>query len=305
MPDIVERLERVIRRHVIKSMPGGSNEALGSLSLSALLVEYRTWRGRFIAPQPRAVQVSTELQASAAAQTNDQALSILRQKIEVGDDLTPHLSTRIHTPFENIEAPSLEHRTDRDSMLAEWGIHHLHLSKQRRRGAVRRGNEVLFAAFTNDVAFLIDIRAHPKFANWAAEDLFAIIVRNWPDAGLVLKTNALGLTRRFSDEDRLELRNAGISTAIEIDGNVYFPGTIGQTTAGTPIQATREADALVWALRPWRENFDAALSAFPDAPPGAYWTPAIHAPRPGFEEYCGFAATTSAGRTFVPVGRIC
>jgi hypothetical protein len=305
MTDIVERLERVVRRHILKSMPPANNQLLVQMSFTNLLVEYRTWRGRFVAPQPRTVVISRELQESAALQEYSDALTALGQKIEAGEDLTPNLSTRIHQPFENIEAPSLEHRTDRDSMLAEWGLHHLHLSKKLRGGAARRGNDVLFAAFTSDTAYLIDIRAHPKHANWAAEDLFAIVVRNWPDSGLVHKTKALGLTQHYSDEDRLQLRNAGISTMMEIDGKVYAPGPLGQTLAGTPIQATREAQALIWALRPWRENFDATLATFSSVPADAYWTPAIHTPRPGFEEYCGFATTTSDGSTFVPVGRLC
>lgn len=170
MSDIVERLELVIRGHVIGAMPiDGREPPLRSLSLSTLLIEYRTWRGRFVAPQPRAVQISAELQGSPMVRAYEHEFATLRRKIEAGEDLTPHLSTRIHRPFENIRAPSLEHRTDRDSLLAEWGVHHLHLSKRRRGGTARRGDDVLLAAFTGDVAYLIDIRAHPRHANWVQE----------------------------------------------------------------------------------------------------------------------------------------
>ena len=44
---------------------------------------------------------------------------------------------------------------------------------------------MLLAMFADSDAYLIGIYRHPKHANWAAEEIFAVIVRNWPTAGLV------------------------------------------------------------------------------------------------------------------------
>lgn len=89
-------------------------------------------------------------------------------------------------------------------MLSEWGIHHLHLSnKMTGDGFVERSDDVLFAIFRDGDAYLVGIYGHPRSENWAAEATFAVIVRNWPDAGLVRPIeSAIGLSQDYSDEDR-------------------------------------------------------------------------------------------------------
>lgn len=68
-------------------------------------------------------------------------------RFEAGNDLAPHLSARVHNPFKNTAAPALEHRTDRDSLLADWGVHHLHVSARMRKGVAARGDGVLLGVF--------------------------------------------------------------------------------------------------------------------------------------------------------------
>ncbi len=297
MAGIVDRLERIIRQHVLRAMPAEGRASLESLSLDGLLIEYRAWRSRFIAPQQRNVHRSAELQTSPKAVEHSQSLHALSEKISSGEDLTPHLSKRIHRPLQNVAAPDLEHRTDRDALLADWGVHHLHLS------ANRRSDDVLLAMFSDGDAYLIGIYRHPKHANWAAEEIVAVIVRNWPRAGLVHESRfATGLPQHYSDEDRRALRNAGTNIAFEFDGKVYIPGGFGQTVAGTPMAATIAVNKLMSELQAWRDDDPhERLRRMKGAPSNAYWVPAVHLPRPGFEEYCGF----QAGSKFCPVGRIC
>ncbi len=294
MSDLVDRLERINKRHIVRSMPQEAEPLLRGTSVHHHLVEYQTWRGRFIPPQPRRVHASKELQGKAIN------LASLRSKIEAGDDLARHLSARVHNPFKNTAPPALEHRTDRDSLLADWGVHHLHVSARMRKGGAARGDGVLLGVFKEDDAYLIDVIGHRD--NWAARQILSIVVHNWPSAGLMHESRwATAVSPDWSDEDRRDLRNAGVASGlIQIDGKVYASAEIGQTTAGTPMPASRRANALLWGMRPWREDF-ANASAHPGVPPGSYWTPAVDVSRPGFEEYAGFAAA----RTFVGVGRIC
>ncbi len=69
------RLERIIKLHIEGSMPQEAQPLLRGTSVHHHLVEYQTWRGRFIPPQPRRVHASKELQAKGIN------LASLRSKI--------------------------------------------------------------------------------------------------------------------------------------------------------------------------------------------------------------------------------
>jgi hypothetical protein len=300
MADIVDRLERVIRRHVLSSVPPDAVASLESLSLANLLIEYRVWRHRFVAPVPRNVLISRELRKSGVA-AYQAAFDAIKQKIERGEDLTPHLSTLVHKPFRNA---SSTRRGNRDYLLSDWGVHHLHLATTLRpNGTSERTKDVLFAIFSQDTAYLMCLQLHPKEANWADEDIFAIVVKNWPNADLVHQSfSGLTMVSKPSNEERLQLREAGVMTPMEIDGKLYVPRNMGLTTAGTSIHLTQEVNQLMWSLRSWRDGDPIErLRKTQGVRHDAYWTAAIHAPMPGFEEYCGF----SADKTFVSVGRLC
>lgn len=289
VPDIVDRLERVIRRHVLDSLPKADRAKLASELLPSLLIEYRVWRRRFVAPVPRQIHRSRELARSPEATEHHTVLAAIEGALRDGRDITPHLSRRVC-------------RIARDRLLADWGIHHLHLSTTLcPDGFVERTGDVLFAAFTDSDAYLLGVFAHPKHANWAAEDIFAVLVRNWPNSGLVHQARGvIAVSSKPTDDDRRALRNAGVASIMEIDGKVYVPGGIGMTTAGTPIEATRAANAFMWELRAWRDDPHGRLRHVEGVTDDAYWVPAVHVVTEGFEEWAGFGA----GSTFVPVARI-
>lgn len=273
---------------------------LEPLTLANLLIEYRVWRHRFVAPVPRKVVISRELRVSGVG-SYQAAFDAIKQKIERGEDLTPHLSTLIHQPFRSASATR---QGNRDYLLSDWNVHHLHLATRLRpNGTSERTKDVMFAMFLQDTAYLMCLYPHPKEANWADEDIFAIVVRNWPNASLVHQSlSGATMVNKPSNEEHLKLREAGVMTPMEIDGKLYVPANMGLTTAGTSIHLTREVNQLMWSLRGWREGDPLArLRNTQGVRDDAYWTAAIHAPMPGFEEYCGFAAD----KTFVSVGRLC
>jgi hypothetical protein len=78
---------------------------------------------------------------------------------------------------------------------------------------------------------------------------------------------------KYSDEDREKLRKGGLQTSMMIDGKVYVPATIGQTTAGTPIMATVDANKLIWALRGWKDDPYQRLRSVEGVDRQAYWIP--------------------------------
>jgi hypothetical protein len=126
-------------------------------------------------------------------------------------------------------------------------------------------------------------------------DILEILVRNWPDAHVLHRVHGVtGLSQKFSDEERVELRNAGVAQLVEIDGKVYVPP--GQTTAGTPLSATIGANNLMWKLDELRSKGDELVNMLDQAalgkPRGGEWEPLIH------DGWCGFRSGDLFVRAF-------
>lgn len=299
--NLIERLEKRIRRHISESMPADQSY-FEEQTLVNLMIDYRVWRGRFVQPVPRTVRLSAELKKSPKRQVHAAALAAIEAKIAAGEDLSAHLSTRVSHPAGGNPTDPPSKRADRDLLLAEWGVHHLHLSTEMRKdGFTKRTGDVLFVVFREADAYLLGVFDHPQHENWAAEEIFAVMVRNWPDRGLVLKSDfVVGLSQEYSDEDRLELRKAGMNSALQIDGKVYSPGGSGMALDGTPLIEVQAAQQVMWELSRWEKDMARRLGEVVGVPRFAYWLPAVRTPVPGFEEYAGLAS----GSAFVSVGRL-
>jgi hypothetical protein len=135
---------------------------------------------------------------------NQAIIEHLKGRLEAGESINAFLSSSV----QRIPRPRKGNVVPRDQLLAEWGIHHLHLSDQiSRDGFVKRTEDVLFAIFKDDAAYLIGIYGHPGADNWARQEIFAILVRNWPDRSLVAEMKGvIGLTQQYDDDDRAKLR---------------------------------------------------------------------------------------------------
>lgn len=243
MLKLVNELEAVVRRHLLDALPDDPTGALEEERLWDLLVIYATWQGRFVAQRPRAVHISSELAATEEAQGG--RLDPIVSRIEGGDDLTPYLSTRVHTAYEpQATRNSTRHlRGDRDLLLADWGLHHLHLRPT-------RSSRLVFARFAPDDAYLIGLYEH---GDWALLDVLERLIRNWPDDNLLDHAEYVtGLTQCYSDADRLQLRNAGVNVGVEIDGRVYM--THGQSLDGAPMQHAISANNFMWTMEEWQRS---------------------------------------------------
>jgi len=301
MTDLVEGLESEIRRHISRVMPA-DHSYLEQGTLVELMIDYRVWRGRFVRPTPRSVRVAAELEQSPKRQAHVAALTAIEQKIAAGEEINSHLSTRVAQPVGGDPAKAPSERADRDLLLAEWGVHHLHLSTEMGKNRfTKRTREVLFVVFREADAYLLGIYDHPSHDNWAAQEIFAVMVRNWPDEGLAVQSRtAVGPSQDFSDDERLELRGA-VNLALFIDGTVYFPAGFGLSLDGTPMRVVQAAQQVMWALTEWKNDTLTRLREVESVPPDAHFRPAIASPVPGFEEYAGF----SSGSVFIPIGRLC
>lgn len=251
-----------IRTFVLANMPydAAKRSELEALHTPDLLIIFQNWRNRLIPQRTRRVHPSAAFSKNPLAATYRTDLDQLIAKITNGDDLTPHLSRRILKGYESSNAGPFGGRPDLDLMLADWQIHHLHLSSVLEQdGFVKRDGPLLFAAFFGEDAYIIDIFGH---RDWTKEIVARILIDEWPNCGLVHELRgAIGLERSLSEQDRGLLRSNGInSSLIEHNGKVYMIGRGGITSAGTSVVATRQADYILAAL----ESFAKHVTAYPN-----------------------------------------
>lgn len=290
-PDIVDRLERITREHILGSIPAGQAADLKKAPLHKLLITYGNWRSRFPAPVPRTVRVSGELASRLPTSQHKDAVAALGRIMEKGEPLDPYLSRRVataHIPA-NASAKDKKMRADLDRLLADWGVHHLHLGEHHRGAFSARSKDLLFAAFTDADAYLIGVYAH---GSWSDIGIAEVIVRNWPTAGLL--TEIAGISPTSPDQsaaDRAAGQKAGLLGTVTIDGKVYMPP--GQTTADTSIDVTLRANDVLNTMTTIRERGFRESMLSVDADPDAHWVPNIREEIIGFESPEGFVAVGS------------
>jgi hypothetical protein len=263
-PPLLHELERVTRRQMLAALPVDPAGTLRDTDFRTLHSIYATWRGRVPSAQPKRVHLSAELLANPERCAYGDGLAAVLREIAMGTDLRPRTSTAVEHAYALEPPPVLTRRRSgrqHDRLLADWEIHHLHLSTDRhhrRPEFVKRSGHVLFAAFVGGDAYLIDLRPHERDgANWSELAILETVVRNWPDAGILQASDfAIGLVGgNWSDEDRRELREAGISGGmVEIDDRVWSAG--GQSVGGTPLNVAKHCMATNWFLSGYSPTAD-------------------------------------------------
>jgi hypothetical protein len=170
----------------------------------------------------------------------------LKDKIRLGDHLTPHLSWR------------LENLSFDDGLLNDWGIYHLHLGMvpdRKKPAFVERTKEVLMARFDDQNAYLIEIVRHQQ---WTRKRLLEIVHRHWPET--IARYRVSGqLERTFTEQEHAKLRKAGALMMVEVDGVSYMPPGGGITTSGVGVNVVATCNRIASTLR----HYDAQLKAKP------------------------------------------
>jgi hypothetical protein len=235
----LNQLGEDIRAEVRRYLPkfGARREQLLANSPDQLLMIYMNWRSRLIHPHPRAVHISSEI--SARRKSNDplfaqfhKEIDELINMIETGKDLTDLLSSRLEQKPYELE-PDFEKLKDEkhiDLLLNEQGIHHLHLPGLQSR----ENTPILFCIFELESAFLLDIARHD---DWSTDRLARISYGNWGQRHFAeTKIDRLcvnsGTSIELEDWQRVNVRNAGVNTPIQIEKGLFvFPRMGGGLTA--------------------------------------------------------------------------
>lgn len=278
---LVDQLEQAMRDYLIAQIGALRDAPDPDDPLRDVLLAYANWRARQIPARPRAVHRSGQLMSSDKAVEHRDELDALVAMIVTGDDLTPHLSRGAQTI------------NRRDRMLADWGIQHLHLTPE-------GGPDVVFGVFRDDDAYLIGIYPHES---WALQEVVEIAVRSWPEAEIFQRLNyVVGTTQTLTDEERADIRQAGVSASIvEVDGEVYVAGAIAQTLDGSNVQDVMRINTIMHQLRDLRANLEERLEGCRDHAeketgqrPTGEWQPLVRGGSFGFV----------ADQIFVPIGHL-
>ncbi len=201
------------------------------------------------------VRQSKELANKTLPQEITLGLQQFIEKAESGQDLKPHVSTKINKP----DYPDL--------MFYDWGIFHFHLGTNphpKRQGFVARTGDLLFAIAHSHTArmYLIDI--HPHEGGFTNQDLLRILEENWPEIiepydlkrCVGLPDNDFGLPDNDSDSNIKRLREAGINTILQTPGGRFLRSMGGGiTSAGNSSRIKREAALIKTKVRDLEEWF--------------------------------------------------
>lgn len=248
-----------IERFVLERtpIPSESVDAFRKMGTIQQLAIYGNWMKRFPPLVSRTVRLSSVLRANPyfTAPNHSRDIATLIEKIDLGHDLHPHLSRRVTTAFDPNGPLKRTMRRDLDMLLNDWGVHHLHLSSEpdpKHSRFMKRTELVLLAAFTDTDAYLIDIVPHRR---WSDDTIVQIIVREWPDAGLLHEVSNLPSERPISFEDRIVLREIGVQAFVAMDGAVYSGD--GFSTSGISLDAMFSAMDVHRRLRWFADCIDA------------------------------------------------
>ncbi len=209
-----------------------------------------------ISPRPRQIYRSAELNCPPGLQAG---LDTVTEKLKQGEDVKPHLHTRIATDPDYY-----------DGLLDDWGIHHLHLgTKVWKDGFMARTNEVLFVRVTDDAAYVLQVLPHknaidPDLGNWVNSELLKIIHRNWPDSIARYRfPTGIRLAQSISDRDRQRARPY-VALPTEVDGVVFMPLGGGATTAGVGVETVEICDQITHGIVSYQATVTGEIRQFTD-----------------------------------------
>ncbi|MDH4186086.1 MAG: hypothetical protein OEV08_03730 [Nitrospira sp.] len=162
-----------LRGEVIKAIPKFPNnretkERLEGMPLATLLIHYLNWMIRYVSVKPRKTIIEPTVTADPRWRSLRVQVKALLGRVQLGENLTPHLSIQPHSkgysPETSKTGPDVDRWTDKDFLLNVMGFHHFHLGeKVEAAGHVERTDDVLFARVSREYFTAIGIFNHSVF----------------------------------------------------------------------------------------------------------------------------------------------
>ncbi len=171
------------------------------------------------------------------------------EKVERGEDLTPHLSlephTRGYTPAASAPGPNVDRWAEKDMLLNVIGYHHFHPSMTiEPAGFTQRIKEVLFAHVTRDEFTVVGVFDHSVFKSEPGQSLTLERERLWQifderltrhaPPGSVVVAPPIATSGHSVYFTYLAMKYARLIS--NMDQRLDDPGYISDLTAGTGFQ---------------------------------------------------------------------
>lgn len=174
------------------------------------------------------------------------AVFLIRSLLAEGENVTRFLSKKVN---------SLKFG---DGLLWDYGIHHLHLSKEvEESGFVKRSDYLLFAIVTQEDAYFVDVRLHPKRGDlgWVRQDLLEIVHSNWPE---LVEAKVLRGVRgtALTDEEKQELRRKNCNYVAQLGDYAIAPIGGGTMADGSSSLCRLWASNLMHEIERHQQYFD-------------------------------------------------
>lgn len=220
--DWIVEMRRIMEEHWAMNLASAQTEELAALFFHA--------RTRRVEPRPRAVHLSN---AFACPLEHEAGWAELKDKIEAGKDLSPHLSLKI------------ESFKGKDGLLLDWGIYHFHLGQAqhaKNKSFVERTGPVVFGFPTDDAFHAVGIYQHGA---WSDSSVIETLHANWPHLTQAAKMQGSGMSlgQHYTDDDRKMLRATGINLITPLsDGSFLLPLGGGYSGNGISAQAVTDAE---------------------------------------------------------------
>ena len=192
--------------------------------LKHLASRYLEMRIRRIEPVPREVHFSEEIHYSLRKLSRETDPKVREEALEAwgtvfylrhlfvsGDTVMPFLTDRVT----NTEKT--------DGLLWDYGMHHMHLSREPGKcGFVKRSDWLLFAIVADQDVFFVDLRKHKdperQGFEWVRQDLLDIVHNNWPE--LTESRLLHGVTgSEVTNAEKLELRRKNVNLVLSHSRN--------------------------------------------------------------------------------------
>lgn len=224
---------------------------------------YFNLQKKLISPTAREVLISDsftfpseleedELGEDVTKESLRDGLKDIKRKIKNGESLAPYLSKKIK------KDPDYD-----DNMLNDWGIHHLHLGStleetEKELEFIKRTDPLLFARFTEEEVFFIDLMGHN---DWANQEIVEILHKNWPKSIKEYQLENIKINNYHSENQIKKFRKNGANTILKMeDGTVYAPLGGGYATTGLAIDVVQTCDYYKERLKQFekdlKENID-------------------------------------------------